>query len=114
MSSRNARIIYEQIWHKGDTAGDPAEGFPPSGQAEPRNMLVTLGRILLPSDVTILSPQAQRSWLKEEALENMDSISMTLPTFHDEISRLKEDALSNARHIFTQLLTFHDEMSPLN
>lgn len=84
-----------------------------SGQAEPRNMLVTNGRRLPWSGATIPSPQAQRSWLKEEALENMDSISMALLTSHEEMFWLKEEARSNIRHIFTQLLTFHNETSLL-
>ena len=105
--------IYEQIWHKGET-GESAAGVPVSGQPVPRNMLVTNGRRLLPSVVRIPSPQAQRSWLKEEAVENMDSMSITLLTFHDEMSWLKEDALSNILHMFTQSLTFHEEMSLLN
>ena len=105
--------IYEQMWHKGEI-GKPEAGVPVSGQAEPTNMLVTKGRRLLPSDVTIRFPQAQRSWSKEEAVENMDSISRTLLTSHEEMSWLKEEARSNIRHIFTQLLTFHNEMSLLN
>ena len=110
----NYRIgfIYEQMWHKGET-GEPAAGSLVEGQAELRNMFLTLGRIVLSSDV-ILSPQAQRSWLNAVALENMDSISATLVTSHDERSWLKEEARSNILRMFTQLLTFHDEMSPLN
>ena len=100
------------MWHKGET-GEPAAGSLVEGQAELRNMFLTLGRIVLSSDV-ILSPQAQRSWLNAVALENMDSISATLVTSHDERSWLKEEARSNILRMFTQLLTFHDEMSPLN
>ena len=52
--------------------------------------------------------------LKDDALENMSHMSVTLDTSHLEMSPLNADALTNMLHMLVALDTSQLDMSPVN